>query len=82
MFIRVRIFPNAKREELVKKKPTVFDIYVKEKAERNLANNRCREILANYFAVPVSAIRIVNGHHERTKLISINGLEQDTDFGV
>ncbi len=77
MYIRVRIFPNAKHEKVILKKPDTFDIHVKQKAERNMANNRCKEILATQFGVPISGVRIINGHHERTKLFSINGIDRN-----
>lgn len=76
MFIHARVFPESKKDELVNYKPGYFKIFVKSKAKQNLANSRARSMLAEHFSVPVSSVRIVNGHHERTKLISVNGLEK------
>ena len=49
-----------------------FEIKVKEKAEKNLANKRIIEILAQYFGIKEKDVKIINGHHHQSKLISIN----------
>lgn len=49
-----------------------FEISVKEKAERNMANTRVLELIAGYFKVPVSKVRIINGHRHPSKLIVVD----------
>jgi uncharacterized protein YggU (UPF0235/DUF167 family) len=46
-----------------------YKISVKEKAEQNKANQRIIEILHSVY--PNSIIKIVNGHHNPIKLVSI-----------
>ena len=72
MYIKVKATTKAKTEILKQIKPDSFIISVKEKAERNQANKRILEILANRFKVPVNSVQIINGHHQPTKLIKIN----------
>jgi uncharacterized protein YggU (UPF0235/DUF167 family) len=48
-----------------------FIISVKEKAERNMANARVLEIVAEHFKIPKNKVRIVNGHHHPSKLIIV-----------
>ena len=48
-----------------------FEISVKEKAEKNLANARVLELVAKHFKVPRSKVRIVNGHRHPSKLLII-----------
>lgn len=72
MYIHVKVTTGAKREILKKKSDDHFEISVREKAERNLANSRIIEILALHFNIPKSHIRIINGHHSPSKLLSIN----------
>lgn len=48
-----------------------FDISVREKPERNMANTRVLELVAEHFKIPVNKVRIVNGHHHPSKLLVI-----------
>jgi len=72
MYIKVTVFPKSKREEIKEVAEGRFEIRVKEKAERNLANQRVIEIVASYFKVAKKDVKIVNGHHHPSKLISIH----------
>jgi len=72
MYIKVVVKVQAKKESITKKSKDHFDISVKEKAEKNLANKRILEILAQYFKVPKGNIRIVNGHHHPHKLLVVD----------
>lgn len=72
MYIKVRVYPKSKKEILQKKDENQFVIFVKEKAEKNSANKRILEVLSTYFEVELSKLRIVNGHHNPSKLISID----------
>jgi len=71
LYIQVKVKTGLKKEEINQKDDNHFEISVKEKAERNLANNRVVELIALYFKVPKSQIKIINGHHSPTKLLSI-----------
>lgn len=72
MYLKVKVKANSKREELVKISENTFEISVREKAERNMANNRVLEILSFELKIPINKIRIINGHQSPTKLISIS----------
>jgi len=71
MYIKVKTTPGAKKESIAKKSENHFVIHVKEKAERNRANKKVVELIANHFRVPISRVRIVNGHRHPSKLLSI-----------
>ncbi len=71
-YIHVKVTAGARKESFSKINEDHFEISVKEKAERNMANARVLEIVARHFKVPVSSIRIVNGHHHTSKLIWID----------
>lgn len=72
MYIKVSVISGARRESFVKKFKDHFDISVKEKAERNLANTRVLELVAEHFKIPKNKVRIINGHHHPSKLLSID----------
>ncbi|MDD5144835.1 MAG: DUF167 family protein [Candidatus Pacebacteria bacterium] len=71
MFIKVKVFPGAKKEKIIKKEEDKFEIHVKEKPERGLATGRTAKILSDYFKVPVSKIRLIKGSKERSKIFNI-----------
>ena len=79
-YIHVKVTAGARKESFSPrlaqagqaKLPDHFEISVKEKAERNMANTRVLEIVAEYFEVPVNKVRIVNGHRHPSKLLVID----------
>lgn len=68
MYIHVTVKTNQKKEYIKKIKDLYFEVSVKEKPERNMANTRILEILHEYFD---SRVRIVNGHQSPKKLVEI-----------
>ncbi len=75
MYIKVRVIAGAKKETIIRERHDHFEIFVKEKPERNMANTRIREIIAAQFNVPVAAVRIINGHQSPHKLLSVYGID-------
>jgi uncharacterized protein YggU (UPF0235/DUF167 family) len=71
MYIHVKVKTSARQESLKQKTEDHFEISVKEKAERNMANKRVLELIAEHFAIPVNKVRIVNGHKHPSKLLII-----------
>jgi uncharacterized protein YggU (UPF0235/DUF167 family) len=71
MYIKVSVIPKSKREEIIKEKEGYYKIYLKEPAERNLANKRAREVLSVEFNLPISKIRLISGHHTPQKMFSV-----------
>lgn len=71
MYVRVTAHPGAKKEKILKESETEFTISVKEKAERNLANRRIVEIIAEELNTEVKRVRIISGHRSQRKIISI-----------
>lgn len=72
MYVRVKANPSAKKEILKQINEDHFEISIKEKAERNMANERIVKLLALYYKLPKNKIRIVNGHRSPTKLLVID----------
>jgi uncharacterized protein YggU (UPF0235/DUF167 family) len=78
MYIHVLVTAGAKKESFLprlggvkNKSPDYFEISVKEKAERNMANTRVLELVAEHFKIPKNKVRIVNGHRHPSKLLVI-----------
>lgn len=70
-YIHVAVKAGVKKEIFKQKSKDHFEISVKEKAERNEANNRVLELVAEYFKVPKNKVRIINGHHHPSKLLIV-----------
>ncbi len=77
MFIKVKVEAGSKKEKIIKKSDNRYFISVKEPASRNLANTRIREIIAFNYKVNVKTVRIISGHQNENKILSINSLPED-----
>lgn len=73
MYLHVSVTAGAKHDEIKKISDDHFEISVRAKAERNLANKRVLELVADYLKISVKQIRIINGHHSPSKLLSVLG---------
>ena len=70
-YIHVKVTAQMKKEIFKKKSEDHFEISVKEKPERNVANTRVIELVAEHFKIPVNKVRIINGHKHPSKLLII-----------
>jgi len=75
MYIKVKVIAGSKKELIQKKSENSFFIWVKEPAERNLANKKVCEIIAKEFNVSVKTVRIISGHHSPSKILSIRAID-------
>ena len=71
MLIKVKAFPNSKTSEVIKKSSDSFDVYVKEKPKNNEANLAIFCLLAEYFHIKQSQLRLIKGGKERNKIFEI-----------
>lgn len=71
-YIKVITTAGAKKETFVQKNKDHFEASVKQKAERNMANTRVIELVAEHFKVLKNKVRIVNGHRHPSKLLVVD----------
>lgn len=69
--IKVKVIPNAKKNRIVQERE-VFKVYVNAPAVEGKANKALIEILADYFQVRKSSIKIIRGEKAREKVIELN----------
>lgn len=74
MYVHVRVTPGAKRESFIETDNKHFSVSVKEPAERNLANTRVRELIAEHFRVALGKVKIITGHRSAQKMLDVAGL--------
>jgi uncharacterized protein YggU (UPF0235/DUF167 family) len=72
MLIKVRVRTGARKEKVVISSADHFEVSVREKPENNMANKRVISLIADQFHVPIKAVRIVKGHHQPSKILSIS----------
>jgi uncharacterized protein (TIGR00251 family) len=65
------VYPGAKKESITATGEHRFEVKVKEPAERNLANSKVINLLAQVYGVGEKKIRIISGHHSSRKIFSI-----------
>ena len=70
--IKVKVFPNSKKEEITKKSNDNFGIKVMEKPVKGLANDAVISSLSSYFKTSKSKIRLIKGFKQRNKIFEIN----------
>ena len=71
MYIRVHAVAGAKKEQVTRVSSDRYDICVREPAERNFANKRIRELLAETLGKSAGRVRLVAGHRSFHKVFSV-----------
>lgn len=73
MKISIRVKPGVKINKIERRKDSdnSFTAWVKAPAKAGQANETLVEVLADYFKVSQSSIKIVRGRFSRQKIISI-----------
>lgn len=72
MYVRVRVEPGVKREKVEKLDDLRYRISVREPAERNLANQRVKELLCEAYKVTSGQVRLITGHRSQNKIFDID----------
>ncbi len=70
-YIHIKVTAGARKESFKQKNKDHFEISVREKAERNMANVRVLELVASHFKISKNKVRIVNGHRSPSKLLVV-----------
>lgn len=71
MYLKIRAYPGSKEEKIIKKAEDSFEVYVKEKPERGLANKAVIKALSSYFKVPAGKVRLIKGARSKNKLFEV-----------
>jgi len=71
MYIKVRVIPRAKSSEIIELSKNRLKVKLVSPPEKNRANQELIAILAEYYRVKKSAIKIKKGRHFREKLIEV-----------
>lgn len=69
--ISVKITPNAKKEAIIEEGNNCFKVKVGAPAIEGKANQAMIKMLAEYFDIPKSRIKIARGEFAKNKIIEI-----------
>lgn len=69
--IKVKAFPDAKKEFFQEIAPYQVRIFVREPAKNNLANKKVLELIASFYNIPRNNLRMVSGHRSNHKTVII-----------
>lgn len=72
MKISVDARPRSSKETVVKNTDGSYKVYIKQSPVDSKANKALIEVLAEYFDVKKSSIKIITGHCKRKKIIEVN----------
>ncbi|MBU0611851.1 DUF167 domain-containing protein [Patescibacteria group bacterium] len=71
-YVKIDVTAGSKKENFIIKTLDHFEVLVKEKADKNMANRKVIELVARHLKVPINTVRIVNGHHHPRKLLAVD----------
>ncbi len=71
MKIKVKVKPNAKKNEVKKVEERFYEIRVTVVPEKGKANKKVIELLSKELKVPKSKIKLVKGETSREKIFEI-----------
>ena len=69
--VSVRVKAAARKESISETEKNIFEISVKERAQRGDANSRIRKLLASRYGVGITHVRIVKGYASSKKRYEI-----------
>jgi uncharacterized protein (TIGR00251 family) len=69
--IAVTVKPNAKKGEVKRLSDTEYRVAVRPPAQDGKANEAVIDLLADYFGIAKSAVKIIRGHSSRHKLLEV-----------
>ena len=71
MLVKVKVFPNSKKQLVEQKTEDSFKVYIKSKPEKGEANREVLSLLSGFFHIPKSDLKIIKGHKQPHKILEI-----------
>jgi uncharacterized protein (TIGR00251 family) len=72
--LRVRVSSGSGRAEIVGRHGDAWKVRVTAPPEHGRANDAVLKLMADTFALPLSAVTIVSGHGARDKIVELAGV--------
>lgn len=71
MYIKVKVHADEKKEQIIKKNPDTFEIWVKAPASQGRANIAVINLLAKTFGIEAKLFKLVKGATSPSKIFEI-----------
>ena len=71
MLIKVKVFSHSKKRGIIKKSEDSFEVRVRRKPLQGQANKEAIKVLAEFFEIPESDIRLIKGFRHTNKVFTI-----------
>ena len=71
MFIKVKVFPKAKKREIKSHTNNKLEVWVKAKPKLGQANRETLQSIADFFQIPVNQVKLIRGTKRRNKIFEI-----------
>ena len=75
MLIKVKVFSHSNKQGMIKKSEDGFEVKVKGKPLQGQANKEAIKVLAEYFKIPESKVRLIKGFRHTNKVFSISEMK-------
>jgi len=69
--LSAKVHPRSRKQEIFELGENTYKIHVKSAPSKGEANQEVKKLIAKFFDVPVSKVKISRGHKSRHKLITI-----------
>ena len=76
-YLNVRVTPGARQDGLAGWQGTALKVKVRAAPEKGKANEAVRALIARTLGLPPHRVLVERGQTARTKLLLIDGLEED-----
>ena len=71
MYLKLKVHPNSKENKILRKNEDSFEIFIRAKPIDGKANEACLNMLAEFFSVPRSRVRLIRGALSHNKLVEL-----------
>jgi hypothetical protein len=71
MLIKLRVHPESKKNEILRKAADLYEIWVRAPAEEGRANTAVLALLGKELGIPPGRIRIVKGGKSPSKIVEV-----------
>ena len=76
MILAVRVQPRARKDEISGVMGGALKVRLRAPALEDRANEALCEFLAELLKTPKAAVRILSGHHSRSKRVEVRGVTE------
>jgi len=70
--LSVKVHPKSRKQEVIQLGENTYKIHVASAPSKGEANQEVCKLIAKFFNVPVSRVKINRGHKSRNKFITIH----------